>query len=192
MMTTREQALDKLFFYSKSADVAPGKGPREVVSVQDGHQYTDLSKIPNWRRTLSNFHVSPFVYEGLTYMTIEHAFQAAKIALVDAAAARTFSVDSASLLGLGSGDDARRARKLVYLPGDKIAVWDAMSRAVMEKIARAKYAGCEEARRVLLATQEAQLWHLVPRSSIAEHFSHLERMRSELRVQSSDQSEREH
>jgi hypothetical protein len=72
---------DKLFYFSKSRDVLPGKGLNEIV---ENHLiYNDLAKIKDWRKILSNFHIFPFIYEGNTYNTIEHAFQAKKINIVD-------------------------------------------------------------------------------------------------------------
>ena len=63
--------MDRLYFYSKSADKKPGQGANEVVSGD----YTELAKIKDWRKVLSNFHYCPFVFEGKTYNTIEHVFQ---------------------------------------------------------------------------------------------------------------------
>lgn len=51
---------DRLFFFSGSADVYPGKGEQEHVN--DRTQYTELAQIKNWRQILSNLHVAPFKY----------------------------------------------------------------------------------------------------------------------------------
>jgi hypothetical protein len=64
---------DKLYFYSASRDVAPGRGVNEVVT--DPSAYRELALIPHWRRILSNFHYCPFPFAGSTYNTIEHVFQ---------------------------------------------------------------------------------------------------------------------
>lgn len=52
---------------------------------------------------------------------------------------------------------------------------------MMAEIARAKYSQCADARRVLLATRNAQLWHIVPRSKPVR-FHHLEAIRTSLRL----------
>lgn len=176
-------AGDRLFFYNASADVAPGRGVHEHVADKD--IYATLAKIPNWRKVLSNFHICPFRYtdmtgKALTYRSIEHAFQAEKIRLVDGLAASSFSVESGTALGTGDGLAARKARKLVNLDKDKIREWDAMSRGVMKRIAEAKYQQCPEACHVLKATNDAELWHLVMRSKTHDHFTHLEQIRSTL------------
>ena len=170
---------DALCFFSGSKDVAPGKGARERVAVPGG--YALLAATPGWRRTLSNFHEHEFTYEGATFRTIEHAFQAAKIALADPAKAREFALDSGSALATGGGLAARKARKLVVLTAPQIAAWNALSRGTMAAIARAKYARCAEARAVLLATGSAQLHHIVPRQRDTDRFVHLEEMREEMR-----------
>ena len=167
---------DKLFFYSGSVDAKPGKGVNEVV--KDETKYAALASNPHWRRILSNFHVCPFKYNGKTYRTIEHAFQASKIALTNPSEAEKFTVESGDTLGQGDGLAARTARKLVVLSKDQVQQWENMSRRVMEEAARAKYQQCPEAMRVLLATQDAELWHIVTRGR-PDHFVHLETIRAE-------------
>lgn len=168
---------DKLFFYSKSRDVAPGKGANE--SVTDARSYQDLASFPGWRRILSNFHSAPFEFEGGTYNTIEHVFQAKKIALADSEKARWFTVESGHAIGQGDGEMARKNRKLVVLSAEKLAEWDMLKDTVMERAAVAKYAACEEARLILKATGCAQLWHIVSRGKPVR-FEHLEKIRSTL------------
>lgn len=68
---------DVLCFYSGSADKKPGQGAGERVASPAA--YAALSGTPHWRWVLSNFHVCPFRWQGATFNTIEHAFQASKI-----------------------------------------------------------------------------------------------------------------
>lgn len=166
---------DKFFFYSKSRDALPGKGSNEIV--QDSSKYLDLAKIKDWRRVLSNFHHYPFRYEGQTYNTIEHVFQAKKIAIADAGKANKFTVESGDDIGLGDGEIARKNRKLVKLNNDQLKEWNSIKDVVMRSAALAKYHECIEARRVLLETKDAQLWHIVPRSQPVR-FDHLEEIRA--------------
>ena len=90
---------DRLYFYSGSADRPPGEGAHERVS--DPARYTALSRIPPWRRQLSNFWVADFSLDGRTYRTVEHAFQVAKIVLVDPALVATFTLESGTELARG-------------------------------------------------------------------------------------------
>lgn len=178
VITTKMQSQpDMLFFYSKSRDVPPGRGSNERVN--DLTSYQQLANIKDWRRVLSNFHVCEFQYKGKRYRSIEHAFQAEKIALADPLKALEFTVDSGSDLGLSDGAAAQRARKMVLLPDDVILHWCQISGKVMHDIAVAKYSACPEAREVLRATGRAQLWHVVPRGS-PQRFSHLEQIRQTL------------
>jgi ribA/ribD-fused uncharacterized protein len=169
---------DKLFFYSKSADKPPGKGVHETV--QDYSVYTELAKIKDWRKVLSNFHYHPFKFNGYTFNTIEHAFHWAKISIADPQRALEFTVESNTELGLGDGEMARKNRKLMVLTKSQLKMWSEQHHALMEDAARAKYAQCDESRMVLQSTGNAQLWHVVGRSSVHAHFIHLEKIRHEL------------
>ena len=168
-------ATDKFFFYSKSKDAKPGKGANEIAT----EEYGELLNIKDWRRILSNFHVHPFEWNGSTWNSIENAFQATKIAMVDPEKAKRFTMESGDPIGLGDGAMAQKNRKLGLLNKEQIREWGLKNMQVMEDIARAKYAQCEEARRVLLATKNAELWHIVSRKP-AVRFEHLERIRKEM------------
>lgn len=172
--------MDSLYFYSKSKDAAPGKGAREQVA--DPKAYAELAGIPDWRKVLSNFHAGePFSYMGKRWKTIEHAFQAMKLRLVDEDKFHQLSIDSGSEVGLAAdGLAARKKRKWVVLNPEQLARWNAQSDAVMAEIAKAKYAADPHARKVLFATGKAQLWHLVPRGKPIR-FEHLEKLRSTLK-----------
>ena len=72
---------DKLCYYSKSKHVDAGSGCNEFVG--NISKYSELNKIKDWRRILSNFYVEPFEYEGNIYNSVEHAFQSCKIRLAN-------------------------------------------------------------------------------------------------------------
>lgn len=165
---------DKLFFFSKSKDAAPGKGANEVVEKPD--LYDELNKMKDWRKVLSNFHEAPFVYDGYTWNTIEHVFQAKKIELVDPEKAQWFTVESGHEIGRGDGGIARKHRKLVVLEKTDLATWAKMRNDIMFEAAVEKYKQHPEALGVLKATHHAQLWHVVMRSK-PERFEHLEKVR---------------
>jgi ribA/ribD-fused uncharacterized protein len=148
---------DRLFFHSASADRAPGAGRHETVA--DPAAYAALGCIPHWRKLLSNFWVADFVWDGLTYRTVEHCFQAAKIALADPTLAREFALESQSALARGDGVAARKQRKLVVLDPQQLASWDREKHGVMQSAMRAKFTQHPELMAVLQATGDAQLWH---------------------------------
>ncbi|KAI9205751.1 uncharacterized protein BJ171DRAFT_499534 [Polychytrium aggregatum] len=170
---------DKFFFYSRSKDVRPGRGVNEWIT--DPGLYESLQAIPDWRRVLSNFHIAPFVYDGFTFNSIEHAFQAAKIRLANPELAFRFTVESGTEIGLGDGVIAQQNRQVAFLDSAQIQHWDSIKDEVMKAAAYEKYASCELARKVLLATGSAELWHGVPRGKPVR-FLHLEEIREYLRA----------
>ena len=64
----------KLYFYSSSADKYPGKGTNEYLAEYPKN-YSELAKIPDWRKVLSNF---PMTINQLQWSTVEHYYQASK------------------------------------------------------------------------------------------------------------------
>lgn len=152
---------DILFYFSGSADKAPGRGANECVS--DPSAYRELASIPHWRRVLSNFCEDQFMYNGFTYKTVEHAFQCQKIAMADGDRAYEFTVESGSPLGLGVGSDARAARNMIMLQPQVLDEWDCIKDEIMREILYARFSTSPTSRRVLLATGNAQLWHGAPR-----------------------------
>ena len=175
---------DQFHFYSGSKDAAPGEGARERVTPQGAgaSKYAYLAGRPGWRRVLSNFHECPFAYEGKRYKTIEHAFHATKVGMFAPrkADADVFSMDSGSAVGLGDGAAAKRAggkRGVLRLSPAQAAEWGRASGRAMLRIASHKFAQCPEAAKVLLATMDAQLWHVEPRKKDSVRFRHLEAVR---------------
>ena len=169
---------DRLYFYSGSADRPPGQGVHEAVGELSA--YAALGRIRHWRRMLSNFWTADFILNGCTYRTVEHAFQAAKIALVDPALARTFTLESGSQLAQGDGAAARKERKMALLSSEQLRTWTTRKHAVMEAAMQAKFSQHEALRSVLLATRDAELWHGVGRGQPPERILELETVRRAL------------
>ena len=165
---------DKFFYYSGSADKLPGKGIQEIGNPED---YEELAKIKDWRKVLSNFHLYLFKYDGYTFNTIEHAFHYEKTKLVCKMKAFEFTIESGTTLGLADGSIAKQARKLVLLNRDQLSLWDEIKHTIMKKISIEKYNQCPLAVKVLLATKNAELWHIISRSTIRLHVEYLEKIR---------------
>lgn len=172
-----EISIDILCFFSKSKDVEPGKGANEQVT--DTSMYSELSTKTNWRRVLSNFHLCPFQYKGYTYNTIEHVFQAEKIALIDKEKAKWFTLESGHPIGQGDGVVAQKNRKLVRLNEELLAKWGTIKHQIMKEAAIEKFKVCQEACDILKLTRKAQLWHIVMRGKPIR-FIHLEDIRASL------------
>jgi len=170
---------DRFVFHSKSARAAPGRGVGERVADPD--TYAQLATVPDWRRVLSNFHVSdpPFTYrdpdggplDGHTFRSIEHVFHAKKFEAWPATALR-FAFDSGDPIGQGTDADARSHRRAIVLDHAQRQAWEA------RRTARCKYGEDAAARRVLVLTGHAELWHCLGRSGGQERFVHLEALRS--------------
>jgi len=174
-------------FKSNSADKAPGKGVNEQLAK--GQVFTELSKIKDWRRMLSNFDVSEFDWSGegilsepfpakTRWNSIEHAFQGAKHwwkGHKKEAMRFTLSGD----IGKGDGAEAQKNRKLVKI--DDMEGWDELSWKVMASAAEAKYMQNPERMRMLKATAPAELFHLTTqrgKKSDIVPFKHLEYIRT--------------
>ncbi len=233
---------DRLVFHSASKHV---RVPGTSESVASSEYYAELNGIADWRRTLSNFDVREFEWDGTGVLpvpfpratrwnTIEHAYHASKYAFVasmcesearglngerehrllsrgrllrrvaatlikqpgaNSDAAQHFNriktltdayVDSMPFIGNGTGAQAKKRGRDVVLNATELRVWDDVSRDVMESIARAKVLCNPTIQRVLLATRDARLYHLLARVTSVndanlDRFTHLERIRDELR-----------
>lgn len=99
---------------------------------------------------LSNFFESKVEYEGITYPTVEHAFQAAK----------TLDNDTRKkVAAAGSPGRAKRMGRSLYLRAD----WEKVKFKIMEDLIREKFKN-PELREKLLSTGDAELvegntWH---------------------------------
>lgn len=151
---------DTLFFHYKSADKPAGKGVNESLDKDiDKDKYSELNKIKDWRKILSNLSDSPFLYDGYHYRTVEHAFQSQKIKLVDHEKALLFTTEANHSIGNGDGFEARRNRKLIVLNNVQLQLWDSKKHEVMKSILHCKFSQNELPRKVLLSTKDAILTH---------------------------------
>ena len=160
-----------IVFSSKSAPKPLPATPYENVAPGDSFDALS-SAYPNFRRMLSNFCVPvdglPFTWQGRKYLTVEHAWHAAKFLYDGASAAttahaQTFEVDSGSLWARdpgkaksagGKGGSARAGA--VMDPS-----WPARQPKTTGEIQVAFYNVHAEERNMLKMTAPAFLLHLV-------------------------------
>lgn len=189
---------DRLFFFSKSADKAPGKGSNERVS--DPTAYAALALKANWRQALSNFWVAPFTGpDGHRYNTVEHYFQAKKLYIAlgperffreideqSFEATRLFTTfcqdaPNAAPTAFEGGAAAQKRRKAIHLAPAELALWESRKDAVMYEAQLAKFSQNADLKEALLATGDAELWHGAARQPPARMMS-LERVRDVLQL----------
>ncbi len=170
--------MDRLFYFSRSADRPPGQGANEWVA--DPKRYTELARTPGWRQMLSNFWVAPFVVQGVNWNSVEHFFQGHKINLASPQQGLLFSLNSGSELSRSGGDVAQKNRKMVVLTPQQLQQWEQIKNGVMYAALKAKFSQSPTLRRILLSTGEAELWHSPGRAPAGREML-LERVRAELR-----------
>lgn len=168
---------DVFQFYHTSSDSFPGKGTGEILESPK-ETYVELSKYLNWRRVLSNFGDSPFVWKGLRWQTAEHAYQASRFELDHEDKARDFSLDSNNTEINTDPMKAKKWAESVKFPRDLQAQWDEGKTNILNDIWRAKFTENKMAHDILLATKNAQLWHAMRGNK--EHWISLETLRGEL------------
>ena len=100
---------------------------------------------------LSNFYESPFMYKGITYPTVEHAFQAAKT---------LNPVEMYRIAKAPTPGQAKRLGRSVNLRAD----WETIKYSVMTELVREKFYSSAELAEKLLATGDEELvegttWH---------------------------------
>lgn len=93
-------------------------------------------------RYMSNFHLSPVVFDGVTYPCVENAFQAAK----------TFDLEQRKPFVTLEPGQAKRAGRKVQLRED----WEQVKDSVMEDLVRQKFSQ-KELKDKLLATGDTYL-----------------------------------
>jgi predicted NAD-dependent protein-ADP-ribosyltransferase YbiA (DUF1768 family) len=184
-------------FYSKSADKPlPGKGEGEKLGPEGSGAYTELARIPQWRKKLSNGWPAEFKLDGHKWLTAEHYYQASKFKKGDRAFYLQFSLDAkdSSLaknvdLAKAAGGKSGKLKDEQVRPKDVSIDADfyyksegsKLSRGEMEleNALRAKFTQNSELKQLLMGTKKAKLEHIV-RSKPAEVFNELMRVRREL------------
>lgn len=171
-------------YHSRSRDVPPGKGAGESLRVP-AETFAALARHANWRQKLSNFADSPLLLDGLTWRSVEHAFQAAKFREVAPAYYRSFAIESGSALAAALGPAVKSAggRKGHPLSEAQRAEWELRKHDVMRRALLAKFSQNEEHRAILLATGTAKLTHQPARSPVARVEVELMEVRATLRAQ---------
>jgi len=158
-------------FYSKSANKPkPGKGSGETIKNENVSKFADLASLKGWRKTLSNFYISPFVLDNHKWNSVEHYYQGSKFKKNNPEFYLKFSLDSGSdlskdpVLAKSYGGKTGKYKGKIVRPKEIKIDPDffgpnGRSEKEMEAAQAAKYSQSNEAKKTLLATKDAKLVH---------------------------------
>jgi predicted NAD-dependent protein-ADP-ribosyltransferase YbiA (DUF1768 family) len=174
-----------LQFYSKSRDLAPGKGSGENISPKLESEFVELGKIKNWRRQLSNFHtrvdkdkkvVPLFKLDGYNWASVEHYYHANKFKKNNMDYYKLFTMESKSeistdpIAAKGAGGKTGKVNKKKFRPSnikmDEDFMMNGKNEDVMYNGQLAKYKQNPELKKMLLLTNDAKLVHFSRGGSI--------------------------
>ncbi|KAJ3329427.1 hypothetical protein HDU76_007922 [Blyttiomyces sp. JEL0837] len=184
MISSTTSTRSRFVYFSKSKDVEPGYGASERLSPNDiiskttppnqhpkdkrhievtTTKFTPLSKIPHWRRMLSNFWPSTFILDNHRYVSVEHHFHAFK--LVHLHRGNISISDALNLLKDICEEPAKcksfTSRKNLNTTSDRLREWDRSKWNVMKEGMRGKFLQNKELGKVLCLTGDAELRHFV-------------------------------
>lgn len=160
-------------FYSKSKDVKPGFGAGEYLNPSDESTYEELGKIKDWRKILSNFYMDDksFKLDGYHWNSVEHYYHANKFIRNNPEFYKIFSVESGTDISKDPGMAKAAGGKTGKYKGKQIRPKNIVmddgffdndhAKHVMQQGQFAKYSQLELARKTLLATGDADLYHHV-------------------------------
>jgi predicted NAD-dependent protein-ADP-ribosyltransferase YbiA (DUF1768 family) len=153
-------------FYEKSASKPlPGKGTGEKIGEEGVKAYTELHKIPDWRRKLSNLWMSPFELDKHTWNSVEHYYQASKFKNDHPEFYLQFTIGSYSEISqdpeLAEAAGSKQGKLGTKLLRPKYIEFDTnfeeRSDAEMKKAINAKFTQNNEMKVLLLNTKMAKL-----------------------------------
>lgn len=178
-----------LQFYNRAGSEFPGRGAGEYMPSSAEHLFVPLSKIPNWRRALSNFAESPFILDGRTWFSVEHYYQGSKFRKQNRDFYMQFSLDSGSdiakdpLIAKAAGSKSGTFKGRLYRPKavavDSDFFSSGQSQQSVADAMEAKFRQNSDMKQILLATLNAQLYHF-QRGEKPILFSNLMQLREKL------------
>jgi predicted NAD-dependent protein-ADP-ribosyltransferase YbiA (DUF1768 family) len=155
-------------FYNKSANKPPGKGNGEKIDEKNINGFSDLRKIPEWRRMLDDEYNTTFRVDNKRWQSVEHYYQGSKFKKGFPDYYMMFSLDSESDISKdvekakAAGGKSGKQGKTQIRPKNVVVdpeFFDGRHKKEREKAILAKFEQNENLRRVLLNTKNAKLIH---------------------------------
>ena len=154
------------------------------------NEFAKLSKIPGWRRKLSNFwDKNPMEIDGKQWKSVEHYYQASKFKKEHPEFYASFSLDSGSdlsedpLMAKGAGGKNGKFKgsqlRPVALKMDKDFFETERNLEEMNKALKAKFTQHSDLKQLLKDTNKSVLMHFV-RGRIPERMNMLMKIREEI------------
>lgn len=179
-------------FYIKSVNKPPGKGTGELMAASENDEYTELARIPDWRRKLDTLWIAPFILDGHKWQSVEHYYQGAKYKRNHPDVYLQFSLDSDSELSKnsamakGAGGKTGTFLKAQIRPKNILIDEDFFGprkrgEKEMEAAQYAKFSQHEDLKHLLKSTKKAKLQHF-SRGSPPTVFYDLMRVREKLAI----------
>lgn len=172
----RKEKATFVFFSGSSPKIGRHERALEDMSA--------LKKFPNFRRELSNFHLTHIEDEaGRKYPSAEHMFHAEKSRMVKPKYAELF--ETGKLFGLlPPAKTIAKTGKNALDMGESMKDWINMKEEVLERIWRLKFIQNPALMEMLVATGDARLVHYAKqrgKSPVYEHWEELEALRDTFR-----------
>lgn len=151
-------------FYDKSADAKPGKGSGEIIDNKELKQFSQLANIKHWRRMLSNYYPSEFIFDGKQWFSVSHYIEGSKYKKNHPEIYNLFSLNSESEIS-NNISAVKMLEKKRILNGKEIIPKDVKpdeeySERIMDEmddVLMAKFTQNEQLKDVLKFTKDAKL-----------------------------------
>jgi predicted NAD-dependent protein-ADP-ribosyltransferase YbiA (DUF1768 family) len=177
-------------FHKTSAHEKPGKGSGETIKPENISKYAELARIKDWRRLLADETTTPFKLDGKSWQSVEHYYQGSQFKKGFPDFYKLFSLDSDHEISkdvekaIAAGSKTGIYKKALMRPKttkhDPDFFTNGRNNTERATALLAKFQTNEEARRVLVLTQDAVLKQFV-RGTPAEPDELMMEVRSKVR-----------